>query len=211
MPPRDASNQFFLARERTLDRGAHAGDFTPRGRSVNARRSVVALWIARRSTARATEFVREIERGHHRDALGRMDLAALPNLAHSRIEERDGVPQLRFLALLARELVVVAEKRYVERHHRRARRGLRLHSAGSGSRATSTSSRRFASATRSESAWLRVSAAVRPRRSASFAARSPFAYAISAARRCSSAARSESIVVPGPASGGVEDEVIEPL
>src|SRR3977135_4028732 len=102
MHPRDASNQFFLARERPLDRGAHCGDFTPRGGSVNARRSGVSGWTARRRAARAPEFVREIERGHHRDALGRMDLAALPNLAHSPIEERDGVPELRFLALLAR-------------------------------------------------------------------------------------------------------------
>src|SRR5262245_34038440 len=100
-----------------------------------------------------------------------MGFAALAYIAHPLIEKCHGVAQCGFLARLAGNLVVSAEQGDVDHDHRLAVRSASCHySAGSGKRAISASRRRFASATRSDSAWLRASALDRPRRSASLAA-----------------------------------------
>ena len=124
-------------------------------------------------------------------------LPALADLAHPAIEERDRVDELGALGLLARDLVVAAEQRDVERDRALAARcgglGVVIRRPRASARAARRAAR-VASATRcGRACWLRAFAAARSRRSASLAARSARVCAISDASLRSSAASSASM------------------
>src|SRR5690348_5571573 len=63
----------------------------------------------------AQQLVRDVERRHHRDAIGAAHLAAVADLAHALVEQRDRLREFLALAFLARDLEVAAEDRDVER------------------------------------------------------------------------------------------------
>ena len=145
-------------------RGLHGCDSTPHARrrqsAANAARRLAAPARSPRRAlrSRTLQIVREVERRHHRDALRAGDLAAFANLAHPASRNATASSSSAALGFLARNLVVAAEQRDVERDRcvraRQARFG--RHSAASGSRASSASSALAPAATRSASAWLRV-------------------------------------------------------
>ena len=127
------SEQLFLAGQRLVDGGLHGLDSTPRGvasstrRPSTHRRACAAPACALRV---AQQIVGDVERRHHRDAVGAGDLAAARG---SRACAGRGTPtascKLGALVLLARDLVVAAEQRDVERH-RAARRAAASRSFG---------------------------------------------------------------------------------
>ena len=53
----------------------------------------------------AQQLVRDVQRRHHRDAVGAAHLAAVADLAHAPVEEGDGLEQLVALALPAQVLI----------------------------------------------------------------------------------------------------------
>src|SRR5690349_10231405 len=63
----------------------------------------------------AQQLVRDVERRHHRDAIGAAHLAAVADLAHALVEQCDRLREFLALAFLARDLEVAAENRDVER------------------------------------------------------------------------------------------------
>src|SRR5690349_18976699 len=139
--------------------------------------------------ALAQELVRDVERGHHRDAVDAGGFTRAANLAHPLVEKGDGLEQVGALLLLAGDLVVAPEKVDVERD--RLVGGFAAHSDGM--RAISASSRAPACCTLMFISRLRSIAVARSRRSDSFAARSARVCAMSVASFCSRRARSASI------------------
>ena len=59
--------------------------------------------------------MRDVERGHHRNALDTGDLARIANLAHALIQEVHGFDQFGALLFPARDFIFTAEHGHVER------------------------------------------------------------------------------------------------
>src|SRR5690606_21833416 len=168
-----ASEQAFLAFELGVEVVTHLADLA----------EDLRLGRAGHRALRAEQFVRELQRRHHCDAVDARDAARLANRAHLLVDHLHRLEQLRLGLAADRQPVVAVEDLDVDLFHGGVRRGRRYSalSAGSGSRASADSTRARASAMRCCNCWFAL------RLASSWSRRFAFS---SAKRRTSSSMRS---------------------
>src|SRR5262249_28081385 len=135
------------------------------------------------------QFVGDVERRHHGDALVPGDLAPVAYLAHPPVEELHRLEQVLALRFLASDAVFSSENRHVERD----RMIHRIQLVDSGSCSNSESIRDVAAAILAVRARFCSSARPKSRVSASFSARKRLYSASSAATFCSRPESTESM------------------